>query len=115
MVRGEEPVVSWPFIRQGQIKTVTVTPDILSDDGDVVRRWAIAGCGIVQKSILDVSDDLASGRLKALLEDWEAPGTPLNLIIAPKRIQSRRVRAFIDHAVAYFGMMKEQSVQSAAP
>ena len=34
-----------------------------SKDGDVVRRWAVAGRGIALKSKLDIAADLKAGRL----------------------------------------------------
>ena len=70
----------------------------VSDDGDAVRRWALAGHGIACKSALDVADDLRAGRLVRLCPEWSGEPVPLNLICADRRQISpvvQAVRAFL--------------------
>lgn len=71
---------------------VTVSGDRVSDDADVVRRWAVAGRGLVYKSWLDVADDVQAGRLEVALGDWPGEPTPLNLICAHRDQLSGPVR-----------------------
>lgn len=71
---------------------VTVSGDRVSDDADVVRRWAVAGRGLVYKSWLDVADDVQTGRLEVALGDWPGEPTPLNLICAHRDQLSGPVR-----------------------
>ncbi len=66
--------------------TLQVSGALLSDDADVVRRWALAGEGIAYKSWLDVSADVAAGRLVLLLTDYPGESSPLSLI-CPHRKQ----------------------------
>lgn len=40
--------------------------DYLSDDGEIVRRWVLAGHGIAYKANLDVARDIQAGRLVPL-------------------------------------------------
>jgi DNA-binding transcriptional LysR family regulator len=61
---------------------VAVTGNRISDDADVVRRWAIAGEGIVYKSRLDLIDDLKAGRLVELFPPEYCELAPLHLICA---------------------------------
>jgi DNA-binding transcriptional LysR family regulator len=75
----------WRFRRDGRELAVTVQGDRLADDGEVVRRWALAGHGIAYKSALDVADDLAEGRLVALCTDWQTEPAPLVLLCADRR------------------------------
>ncbi|KAE9653451.1 LysR family transcriptional regulator [Pseudomonas sp. PB105] len=81
------------FFRQGsELREVDVTGDYLSDDGEIVRRWALAGHGIAYKANLDVARDLKAGRLVHLLPDWQGEPTPFNLM-CPHRLQvSERVK-----------------------
>lgn len=81
------------FFRQGsELQEVDVTGDYLSDDGEIVRRWALAGHGIAYKANLDVARDLKAGRLVHLLPDWQGEPTPFNLM-CPHRLQvSERVK-----------------------
>jgi DNA-binding transcriptional LysR family regulator len=74
------------------LQEVEVTGDYLSDDGEIVRRWALAGHGIAYKANLDIARDLKAGRLVHLLPDWQGEPTPFNLM-CPHRLQvSERVK-----------------------
>ncbi|MBA2923812.1 LysR family transcriptional regulator [Pseudomonas sp. P7] len=81
------------FFRQGsELQEVNVTGDYLSDDGEIVRRWALAGHGIAYKANLDIARDLKAGRLVHVLPDWQGEPTPFNLM-CPHRLQvSERVK-----------------------
>ncbi|WP_411388609.1 LysR family transcriptional regulator [Pseudomonas sp. MPB23] len=83
---------TWYF-RQGEhLEEVEVTGDYLSDDGEIVRRWALAGHGIAYKAHLDVASDIKAGRLVPLLSEWQGEPTPFNLM-CPHRLQvSERVK-----------------------
>lgn len=82
----------WRFYSAGTETQVSVSGDRMSDDGDVVRRWALAGWGVAYKSLLDVHRELLDGRLVALCRDWEGEPAPLNLICADRRQLSPAVR-----------------------
>lgn len=51
-------------------ETIQVSGPMFSDDADIVRRWALSGEGIANKSWLDVSADVIAGRLVVLLKDF---------------------------------------------
>jgi len=59
--RNDHPYSKWQFEQNGQIITFNVTGDMSANDGDLVRRWPIAGKGIAYKSQLDVKNELAEG------------------------------------------------------
>ncbi|CRI56652.1 LysR family transcriptional regulator [Pseudomonas sp. CCOS 191] len=67
-------------------RTVQVRGPLFSDDADVVRRWALEGEGIVYKSWLDVSADVAAGALELLLPEYPGELTPVTLV-CPHRKQ----------------------------
>ncbi|WP_409260982.1 LysR substrate-binding domain-containing protein [Pseudomonas putida] len=67
-------------------RTVQVRGPLVSDDADVVRRWALEGEGIVYKSWLDVSANIAAGELEVLLPDHQGEVSPLTLV-CPHRKQ----------------------------
>lgn len=88
----------WGFTLGRQTQVLTVSGNRVSDDADVVRRWALAGQGLVYKSWLDVAGDVAAGRLQVLLADWLGEATPLNLICAHRdqlSLPVRLLRAFL--------------------
>ena len=83
----------WRFYRDGQELAVSVRGNRVSDDGDAVRRWALAGHGIACKSALDVADDLRAGRLLRLCPEWSGEALPLSLVCADRRQISPVVQA----------------------
>jgi DNA-binding transcriptional LysR family regulator len=83
----------WQFFRGGQEVSVAVSGNRVTDDGDAVRRWALAGHGIACKSALDVADDLRAGRLVRLCREWSGEPVPFNLICADRRQISPLVQA----------------------
>ncbi|MGG1949460.1 LysR family transcriptional regulator [Trinickia sp. NRRL B-1857] len=72
----------WRFTPPGGERTVAVTGNRISDDADAVRRWAVAGEGIVYKSRLDLIDDLKAGRLVEIFPPEHCEPAPLHLICA---------------------------------
>jgi DNA-binding transcriptional LysR family regulator len=70
----------WSFSQGRRSQRIAVTGNRVCDDADVVRRWALAGHGLVYKSWLDVAADVRAGRLLVLLTDWQGEATPLHLI-----------------------------------
>ncbi|WP_323001956.1 LysR family transcriptional regulator [Denitromonas sp.] len=93
---GEAVHDRWRFFRDGQEQSVAVRGDRVSDDGDVVRRWALAGHGLAYKSRLDVHADLQAGRLVAVCADWQGELAPLNLLCADRRQLSPAVQQLRD-------------------
>jgi DNA-binding transcriptional LysR family regulator len=69
-----------------------VTGSIMSDDAEVIRRLAIAGEGIANKSWLDVSEDIAEGRLRMILPQYQGDSVPLNMICPHRKQLSVAVR-----------------------
>jgi DNA-binding transcriptional LysR family regulator len=82
----------WGFPTAQGRRTVHVKGPLASDDADIVRRWAIAGEGIAYKSWLDVSGDVAAGRLAIVLPGQPGEPAPLQLICPHRRQFSPAVR-----------------------
>ena len=81
-VVGEQTYERWSFHMPDGIKTVQVAGDRVSDDADIVRRWGVAGFGIVYKSRLDVLSDLSAGRLIELFPGEYGQPAPLQMVCA---------------------------------
>jgi|TARA_Y100000782_G_C10147026_1_gene249836 DNA-binding transcriptional LysR family regulator len=90
----------WCFLddRRRELEQL-VSGDRVSDDADVVRRWALAGRGVVYKSWLDIAQDVQLGRLVVLLPELLGEPTPLNLICAHRAHLGERVRLLREHLV----------------
>ncbi|MGS0675523.1 LysR family transcriptional regulator [Shewanella sp. 0m-4] len=70
----------WVFNRNGQQHKVRVSANRTCNDADIARRWAVAGQGLVFKSWLDLTDDIESGRLVPLLNDYQGEEADLYLV-----------------------------------
>ena len=82
----------WSFPLPAGARVVQVAGRLVSDDAEVVRRWALAGEGIAYKSWLDVSADVMQGRLQVLLPELPGEPTPLNLVCPHRRQFSPAVK-----------------------
>ena len=107
-----------PGQRNGQPATfVRVRAVNVSNDGDVVRRWALLGKGIAYKSYFDVAQDLASGRLHAICEDWQGESTPLYLLVAGRQQITpllRQLHQFMQERLEHWEQQHHQSALSVA-
>lgn len=77
---------------------VRVRGDRVADDSALVKLWALQGRGVIQKSDLDLLDELASGRLVAALADHPGTAVPLSLVSRHRRLPAA-CRALADHLV----------------
>lgn len=82
----------WSFPLPAGARVVQITGRLVSDDAEVVRRWALSGEGIAYKSWLDVSADVAHGRLQVLLPELPGEPTPLSLVCPHRRQFSPAVK-----------------------
>lgn len=71
---------TWRFQQGRRTVELKVHGQRVSDDGGMVREWAVAGHGIAYKSRLDVHADLAAGRLVQLLPELRGEDWPLHAI-----------------------------------
>ncbi|WP_437815188.1 hypothetical protein [Sorangium sp. So ce1078] len=56
-----------PALVDGGTQAVRASGRRSSNDGELVRAWALAGPRVAQKSFWDVERDLAAGRLESVL------------------------------------------------
>jgi hypothetical protein len=80
--------------------SMKVTGDRDANDGDLLRRWAIEGAGVVLKSAWDVAHDLRAGRLEALLVPFCPVEVDLQIVLPPGGRRPRRVDFVCDHLAA---------------
>lgn len=93
---GDDVHDRWSFQRGEETLTLRVRAAHVANDGDVVRRWAIAGLGVACKSELDVAQDIAAGRLVPLCPGWKAEPAPLHLACADRRQITPAIRLLRD-------------------
>jgi DNA-binding transcriptional LysR family regulator len=94
---NDEDVTLWRFGRgQRNTATVRIHPVMSSNDGAVVRDWALAGQGITVRSEWHVADDLSAGRLRRVLPDWELPAADVVAMLGARSASSARTQSFVN-------------------
>ena len=83
----------WTFHGADGSVTVAVAGNRVSDDGELVRRWALDGRGLAYKSRLDVFDDVRAGKLEAVLPDYAGEVAPLHFVCTHRLALSPTVSA----------------------
>ncbi|WP_434046600.1 MULTISPECIES: LysR family transcriptional regulator [Sorangium] len=92
----------WTFAADGDgTQAIRVSGRRSSNDGDLVRAWALAGLGVAQKSFWDVDRDLEAGRLESVLNRF-VRAADLSVVYPSGRHLPRRARALVDHLVESF-------------
>ncbi len=100
---GEEVNDRWTFRRGGETQVVRVQGGHVCNDGDVVRRWALAGRGVAYKAWVDVAQDVVQGRLQLLCPEWDTEPVPLYMVLPDRRQFTpglRLLREFVADACA---------------
>jgi DNA-binding transcriptional LysR family regulator len=95
---NDEDVTLWRF-RAGDAPpaAVRVRPRLASNDGDVVREWAVAGAGVIVRSEWSVADDLRAGRLVRLLAAYALPRADVVALVGARAGRSARTARFVEH------------------
>ena len=129
MTRGNEPLINWYFQNNtksanylegnaGGLQTVGIKASRASNDGAMVRQWALEGAGIALKSYLEVAEDIKEKRLVIVLEEFMpdfikgrankkqpqdlSNSADLHVVYPSRQYQPKRVKAFIETLIAYF-------------
>ncbi|MGM9490337.1 LysR family transcriptional regulator [Ideonella sp. YS5] len=93
---NDEDVTLWRFLHASRgPETVRIRPTMCSNDGVVVRDWALAGQGVAIRSEWNVAADLAAGRLKRVLPSWEVPAADVVAMLGTRFGRSARTTAFL--------------------
>jgi len=81
---------------------VKVSGDFECNDGAVLHAWALAGKGLAWRSLWEVGDDLATGRLVSVLDEFAAPPMGIYAVFPQRRHLPLRVRLFVDQLKTAF-------------
>lgn len=90
------PYDQWTFKRSDEEFRVKVKGNRASNDGDLVRRWCVAGYGVAVKSCLDISDDLLAGSVVNVMPEYKPPVSELWLICPTRQSITPAVRLLRD-------------------
>jgi DNA-binding transcriptional LysR family regulator len=89
---------SWDFQIRGAAASVPVRSRLQVDAADAVVEAALAGTGIIRLFSYHVAQAVRDGRLSLLLEEFETPPLPVNIVYLGGGLLPLKVRAFLDFA-----------------
>ncbi len=89
----------WNLQVAGTATRFDVSGPLECDDGDVLTAWGLAGHGIINKPIFEVTDHLASGDLVVVAAATPPVALPFSCVYPHKRLQDPKARLFIEYMV----------------
>jgi DNA-binding transcriptional LysR family regulator len=72
-------------------------------DGQVLHNWCLAGYGIAWRSSWEVEEEIAEGRLVAVLEEYAAPPNGIYAVFPQRKHLPLRVRLWVDFLKHHYG------------
>ncbi len=87
----------WRFTENGENYDVAVEGTLDSNNGEVLKEWALAGVGLVFSAYYEVAEEVKKGRLKAVLTDHMPQDAYIAALYPYEKYIPPRVRSFIDY------------------
>jgi DNA-binding transcriptional LysR family regulator len=96
---NDEDVTMWRLkpVQRGKPAGIRIEPTLSSNDGEVTHAWALAGAGVIMRSEWDVADDLRTGRLVRVLNDWKLPSANILALLGARHGRSARTARFLEY------------------
>jgi DNA-binding transcriptional LysR family regulator len=93
----------WTFRQNGKSVTLKVTGNMVCNDGAVLHDWALSGKGLAWRSMWEVANEIESGKLVTVLDEFAAPGNDIYAVFAQRQHLPLRIRAFVDFLRRAYG------------
>ena len=86
----------WAFVVDGELVHLRPGGRLDCSDGQVLHDWCLQGMGIAWRSTWEVEQEVADGRLRVLLEPFNAPPNGIYAVFPQRKHLPLRVRLWID-------------------
>jgi DNA-binding transcriptional LysR family regulator len=93
----------WAFKVDGAVTHLRPSGRLDCSDGQVLHDWCVAGLGIAWRSTWEVEQEVASGALVTLLDEYAAPPNGIYAVFPHARHLALRVRLWIDFLKHTYG------------
>ncbi|WP_258223587.1 LysR substrate-binding domain-containing protein, partial [Stenotrophomonas sp. HMWF003] len=90
-------LMPWEFSRDGRDFDVAVSGPLVFNDTGLIHAAVRAGLGMGQAFEAVVAADVAAGRLRCVLQDWQQPFAGFHLYYPARDQMAPKLRVFIDH------------------
>lgn len=100
--------VNWRLVNatSQESKTLSIPVRMSTNNGEQAHDWALAGMGLINRSIWDVRRELEAGQLTRVLPEWQSEPAPIRIVFPSRQFLPARTRLFIDYLVEFFNAQK---------
>jgi DNA-binding transcriptional LysR family regulator len=92
----------WRLRQTGPGKSAAPKSRFQSNNGQALRSLALAGFGIIMQPEVLLAEDVAAGRLVAILQDFWPPPLPMHLVYPRDRQAVPKLTTYIEFMLARF-------------
>ncbi len=103
---GTSGLREWRFSSRSRAVVVRLAPRFLVNEVEAQLVVVRAGRGIARVLSYQVVEDLAAGTLVRLLQAFEPPPLPVQLVAVSRAHMPQKVRAFLDYAADRLGKLR---------
>jgi DNA-binding transcriptional LysR family regulator len=89
----------WRFSHRGILKAIKIYPRMSTSTNDSAIAAVVGGFGVTRLLSYQIAEQLKSGQLIAVLQDYELEPIPVHVVHREGRYASQKVRAFLDMAI----------------
>jgi DNA-binding transcriptional LysR family regulator len=93
----------WAFLVDGAVMHLRPSGRIDCSDGQVLHDWCAAGLGLAWRSTWEVEQEVATGLLVSVLDDFTAPPNGIYAVFPHAKHLPLRVRLWIDFLKHHYG------------
>lgn len=93
----------WAFVVDGAVTHLRPSGRLDCSDGQVLHDWCLAGLGLAWRSTWEVEQEVSSGRLVSVLDDFAAPPNGIYAVFPHAKHLPLRVRLWIDFLKHTYG------------
>lgn len=86
----------WHFVEDGKSTSLLPKGPIDSDSSEALYDWTLSGAGLSMRSTAEVSDDLRSGRLDAVLTENMRTDRTYNVLYPRREPSPQKLKTFVD-------------------
>ncbi len=92
----------WTFYKDGVRSSVTVEPRAMCNNAALEVAMLVQGIGIARLPLFTCEQEVASGALQVILEDYEQPQLDVYAVYPHRQYLTAKVRAFVDFVAEAF-------------
>lgn len=90
------PIPEWRFCRDGEEQRVAIKPSFITNSADAAIEHAERGGGLAMVLAYQVVELVRRHRLQVVLQKYELPPSPIQLVHPTSRLPSASLKAFIE-------------------